>query len=114
MRIVGANSHDALRIETWQAWFDSDYAQNVACLLAFSTRNFDDLAFMPEQVTHFLVNLARLNEQQDDGFTGFIKIAGDLLFLPGIRNLLLNALRKEDRPEILGQAMQALLKAKQQ
>lgn len=113
MRIVGASSHDALRVATWQSWFDSDYALDVACVLAFSTRNYDDLAFMPERITDFLVNLAKLNHDQDEAFTAFIKITGDLLFLPGIRNLLLNALRKDDRPDILAQAMHALLKAKQ-
>lgn len=113
MRIIGASQADALRIEAWQAWFDSAYADNIACVLAFATRNYDDLAFMPERITPFLVSLASLNQDQDDSYTAFIKIAGDLLFLPGIRNLLLNALRNEDRPAILSQAMHALMSSRQ-
>lgn len=113
MRIIGASQSDALRMEAWQAWFNSDYANNMACVLAFATRNYDDLAFMPERITDFLVTLASLNQDQDDTFTAFIKIAGDLLFLPGIRNLLLNALRNENRPEILSRAMQALMDSRQ-
>lgn len=114
MRILGACPDDGLRIEAWQAWLESHYATDVACVLAFATRNYDDLAFMPDRITEFLVNLAKLNQDKDAQYTAFVKIAGDLLFLPGIRNLLLNALRSEQRPEILGNAMQALLKAKQQ
>jgi hypothetical protein len=113
MRIIGASQSDALRIEAWQAWFDSDYTDNIACVLAFATRNYDDLAFMPERITAFLVTLASLNQEQDGSFTAFIKIAGDLLFLPGIRNLLLNALRNENRPTILSDAMQALMNSRQ-
>ena len=113
MRVIGASQSDALRIETWQSWFDSDYANNMACVLAFATRNYDDLAFIPERINDFLVNLALLNKEQDSSFTAFIKIAGDLLFLPGIRNLLLNALRNENRPAILGEALQALMNSRQ-
>jgi len=114
MRILGASKQDELRIQTWQTWLDSTYAQNVACVLAFATRNYDDLAFIPHRISDFLVNLAELDKDSEQPFSAFIKITGDLLFLPGIRNLLLNALRNENRPEILGHAMQALLKAKQQ
>lgn len=113
MRIIGASQNDSLRIDAWQTWFASDYATNIACLLAFATRNYDDLAFMPERIDAFLLNLAELNQDNDDTFTAFTKIAGDLLFLPGIRNLLLNALRKESRPAILGEALQALMNSKQ-
>ncbi|MGB3666403.1 MAG: DUF3549 family protein [Bermanella sp.] len=113
MRIIGACQNDALRIEAWQIWFDSNYAGDMACVLAFATRNYDDLAFIPQRITDFLVSLAALNQEQDASYTAFIKIAGDLLFLPGIRNLLLNALRSETRPAILSQAMQALLSSKQ-
>ena len=112
MRILGACFSDELRIQAWQAWFNSDYAMDMGCLLAFSTRNYDDLAFMPQSIETYLVNLANLNG--GDHFEAFIKIVSDLLFLPGIRNLLLNALRNENRPEILGHAMQALLTSKQQ
>lgn len=113
MRIIGASQSDTLRIEAWQSWFNSDYASHIACVLAFATRNYDDLAFMPERITTFLVNLAQLNQEQDGAFTAFCKIAGDLLFLPGIRNLLLNALRNENRPAILGEALQALMNTRQ-
>ncbi|GAA6135161.1 DUF3549 family protein [Oceaniserpentilla sp. 4NH20-0058] len=112
MRILGGSISDETRIHAWQLWLDSDYATDVACMLAFATRNYDDLAFIPQRISDFLVNLAKLN--QDKTYTAFVKIAGDLLFLPGIRNLLLNALRDENRPAILGEAMQALLRAKQQ
>jgi len=54
------------------------------------------------------VSLANLN----GNFNSFIKIVGDLLYLPGTRNLLLNVLRNENRPEILAQALQALLDSK--
>ncbi len=84
----------------------------MACVLAFATRNYDDLAFMPQVITPFLVTLAQFNQEGSDSFSVFIKIVSDLLFLPGIRNLLLNALRNPERPEILGQAMQALLDSK--
>lgn len=110
MRILGACFSDELRIQTWRAWFESDYSKQVATLLAFATRNFDDLAFMPDLIESFLVNLAELNNGEH--FEAFIKIVSDLLFLPGIRNLLLNVLRSESRPEVLGLAMQALLNAK--
>ncbi|MGR6870766.1 DUF3549 family protein [Pseudomonas sp. HK3] len=112
MRIIGACHSDSVRIDTWQTWFASDYANNIACMLAFATRNYDDLAFMPERIDEFLVNLAELNQDVDNSFTAFTKIVGDLLFLPGIRNVLLNALRKEDRPPVLTQAMQALMNSK--
>ncbi len=108
MRILGACGNDDIRIQAWQTWFNSEYKNQVAVVLTFATRNYDDLAFMPEKISDFLVTLAQLNGD----FNGFIKIVGDLLFLPGIRNLLLNALRDENRPEILGQAMQALLNSK--
>lgn len=116
LRIIGASHSDALRVETWQSWMDSAYATDVACVLAFATRNYQDLAFMPHQIRPFLLNLAALNAGEDGraNFTSFIKIVGDLLYLPGTRNLLLNELRSEDRPEILGHAMQALLQSKQQ
>lgn len=113
IRILGASVSDETRIQAWLLWLDSPYAKDVACLLAFSTRNYDDLAFIPNRISDFLVNLAELNQDADQPFTAFIKITGDLLFLPGIRNLLLNALRDEKRPEILGHAMHALLKARQ-
>lgn len=112
LRILGACISDELRIQAWQLWLDSAYGTDTACILAFATRNYDDLAFMPERITDFLVKLAQLNGEEH--FTGFIKITSDLLYLPGIRNLLLNALRNEDRPEILSRAMQALLSSKQQ
>ena len=112
LRIIGACFSDQLRIETWQLWMDSDYKDDVACVLAFATRNYDDLAFMPQSITPFLVTLAHFNQEGSVAFSVFIKIVSDLLFLPGIRNLLLNALRNPERPEILGQAMQALLDSK--
>ncbi|NVK38721.1 MAG: DUF3549 family protein [Gammaproteobacteria bacterium] len=111
LRIIGACISDELRINAWQTWLDSAYAQDTGCILAFATRNYDDLAFMPERITDFLVTLAQLNGEGD--FTGFIKITSDLLYLPGIRNILLNALRSENRPEILSHAMHALLSSKQ-
>lgn len=115
LRIVGACQNDALRLSAWQNWLDSPYAKNVACVLAFATRNYEDLAFMPERIEEFLVNLAQLNENEDGSydFTSFVKIVSDLLYLPGTRNLLLNTLRSEKRPDILGLAMQALLQSKQ-
>ena len=97
----------------------SDYKEDIACVLAFSTRNYDDLAFMPDKITDFLLTLAYLNqasETESDAqarFAVFIKIVGDLLFLPGIRTLLLSCLRDTERPEILSQALQALLNSKQ-
>ena len=112
LRIMGACFSDQLRIDAWQLWLESDYKNDVACVLAFATRNYDDLAFMPEVITPFLVTLAQFNQEGSDSFSVFIKIVSDLLFLPGIRNLLLNALRNPERPEILGQAMQALLDSK--
>lgn len=109
MRLIGASHNDALRIEIWQAWLASAFAHSVPAVLTFATRNHDDLAFMPDKITDFLVILAKLN----GNFNSFVKIVADLLFLPGTRNLLLQALRSEQRPEILGQAMQALLTSKQ-
>jgi len=105
MRIVGACSDDQLRINTWQAWFDSDYSDQVQTLLVFATRNFDDLAFVPNLIPTFIEKLARL----DPSYTTFIKIMNDLLFLPGLRALLLQALRNPDRPDVVASAMQALL-----
>lgn len=113
LRIIGACFSDQLRIDAWQTWMSSDYKNDVACVLAFSTRNYDDLAFMPQAITPFLVTLAEFNQEGSRAYSVFIKIISDLLFLPGIRNLLLNALRDPARPEILGQAMQALLESKQ-
>ncbi|MFT6153117.1 MAG: hypothetical protein ACJA1X_000454 [Bermanella sp.] len=114
LRIIGPCFSDQLRIEAWQLWMNSDYKNNVACVLAFATRNFDDLGFMPETITPFLITLAEFNQQGSETFSVFSKIVGDLLFLPGIRNLLLNALRDPQRPAILGHAMQALLDSKKQ
>ncbi len=105
MRIVGACQADTLRIEAWKQWINSIYSSEVATLLAFATRNFDDLAFTPELIPVFLERLANL----DNDFSAFKKIMSDLLFLPGTRNLYLSALRAPDRAEILGHAMQALL-----
>jgi len=105
MRLLGTSLNDQLRIETWQQWMASEYHNQVAVLLTFATRNYDDLAFMPEKITPFLVDLAQVNNT----FEGFIKVVGDLLYLPGIRNILLNALRDPKRPEIIAQALQALL-----
>jgi len=113
MRILGASISDELRIRAWEMWLNSQYSKDVACVLAFATRNYDDLAFIPHCITDFLVNLAELDQGGEQPFTAFIKITGDLLFLPGIRNLLLNALRSEQRPSILAEAMQAFLQAKQ-
>lgn len=111
MRVIGASFSEELRMEAWRTWFASEYRKDTATILAFSTRNFDDLAFLPDLIEPYLVNLAELNNGEH--FEAFIKIVSDLLFLPGIRNLLLNALRNEQRPEILGRAMQALLTSKQ-
>jgi len=108
MRIIGTCHDDSLRIQTWKNWLQSQYKDQVAVVLTFATRNYDDLAFIPECIDDFLLTLANLN----GNFNSFIKIVGDLLFIPGTRNLLLNALRNENRPEILGQALQALLDSK--
>jgi hypothetical protein len=108
MRIIGSCHSDELRINTWKAWLNSTYKDQVAVMLTFATRNYDDLAFIPEHIEEFLVSLANLN----GNFNSFIKIVGDLLYLPGTRNLLLNVLRNENRPEILAQALQALLDSK--
>lgn len=119
LRILGACHSDELRLNTWLTWMASDYKEDIACVLAFSTRNYDDLAFMPDKITDFLLTLAYLNqasETESDAqarFAVFIKIVGDLLFLPGIRTLLLSCLRDTERPEILSQALQALLNSKQ-
>lgn len=113
LRIIGACFSDQVRIDAWQAWMDSDYKNDVACVLAFATRNYDDLAFMPQNITPFLITLADFNQEGSDAYSVFIKIVSDLLFLPGIRNVLLNALRNPERPEALGFAMQALLDSKQ-
>lgn len=114
MRLLGASDNDQLRLEAWQQWLASDYKQQVACVLAFATRNYQDLAFMPEMISDFLVTLAEMNpdENGQPNFAAFIKIMGDLLFLPGIRNLLLATLRDPERPEILSHALQALLQSK--
>ena len=109
MRIIGTSLSDELRIECWQKWLDSGYHNQMAAVLTFATRNYDDLAFIPDKISAFLVTLATLN----GNFNSFIKIVGDLLYLPGTRNLLLNVLRDKNRPEILGQALQALLDSKQ-
>jgi hypothetical protein len=114
LRIIGACFSDQLRIEAWQLWLNSDYSSDVACVLAFATRNYDDLGFMPESITPFLITLAEFNQDGSESFSVFTKIVADLLFLPGIRNLLLNALRNPERAVILGQAMQALLDNKKQ
>lgn len=114
LRIIGPCFSDQLRIDAWQLWMDSDYQHDMACVLAFATRNYDDLAFMPQAITPFLVTLAQLNQADSGDYSAFIKIVGDLLFLPGLRNILLNALRNPQRPEILGLAMQALLDSKTQ
>ena len=108
MRIIGSCHSDALRIQTWKSWLNSPYKEQVAVMLTFATRNYDDLAFIPEHIEEFLVSLANLN----GNFNSFIKIVGDLLYLPGIRNLLLTVLRKPNRPEILALALQALLDSK--
>jgi len=119
LRILGACHSDELRLNTWSTWMASDYKEDVACVLAFATRNYDDLAFMPDKITDFLLTLAYLNQASDiendpqARFAVFIKIVGDLLFLPGIRTLLLSCLRNPERPEILSQALQALLNSKQ-
>lgn len=112
LRIMGACFSDELRIKAWQLWMDSDYKNDIACVLAFSTRNYDDLAFMPQAITPFLITLAEFQQEGSAAFSVFVKIVSDLLFLPGIRNLLLNTLRNPERPDILGQAMQALLDSK--
>ena len=108
MRIIGSCHSDALRIQAWQNWLDSPYKDQVATMLTFATRNYDDLAFIPDHIEPFLITLAKLN----GNYNSFIKIVSDLLFIPGIRNLLLNVLRNENRPEILGLALQALLDSK--
>ena len=108
MRIIGSCHSDALRIQTWKLWLASDYKDQVAVMLTFATRNYDDLAFIPEHIEEFLVCLANLN----GNFNSFIKIVGDLLYLPGTRNLLLNILRNQNRPDILAHALQALLDSK--
>ena len=119
LRILGACHSDELRLNTWLTWMASEYKDDVACVLAFSTRNYDDLAFMPDKITEFLLTLAHFNQapevEKDPQvhFAVFIKIVGDLLFLPGIRTLLLSRLRDAQRPEILSQALQALLSSKQ-
>ncbi len=109
MRLLGTCISDELRIDTWQQWLESDYNHQMAAVLTFATRNYDDLAFIPDKISDFLVILANLN----GNFNSFIKIVADLLFLPGTRNLLLQALRDPKRPEILGQALQALMDDKQ-
>lgn len=109
MRILGASKDDQLRIEAWQLWMDSIYSNNIQILLVFATRNYDDLAFIPQYIPAFLDNLASM----DDSFSAFIKVMNDLLFLPGTRGLLLNALRSEERPQIVANAMQALLNQQQ-
>jgi hypothetical protein len=114
LRIIGSCFSDLLRLEAWQLWLSSDYKNDVACVLAFATRNYDDLGFMPESIPGFLITLAEFNQDGSESFSVFTKIVGDLLFLPGIRNLLLNALRNPERAVILGQAMQALLDSKKQ
>lgn len=105
MRIVGASRDDQLRIQAWQAWLASDYSQKIQTLLVFATRNYDDLAFIPHAIPDFLQKLATLN----DGYAAFIKVMNDLLFLPGTRGLLLNALRSPDRSDEVASAMQALM-----
>jgi len=109
MRIIGTSLSDELRIECWQKWLGSDYHNQMAAVLTFATRNYEDLAFIPDKISAFLLTLATLN----GNFNSFIKIVGDLLYLPGTRNLLLNVLRDKNRPEILGEALQALLNSKQ-
>lgn len=109
MRLIGTAHSDELRIASWQAWLASDYHNQMAAVLTFATRNYDDLAFIPDKIGDFLVTLATLN----GNFNSFIKIVGDLLFLPGTRNVLLQALRDPARPEVLGDALQALLDSKQ-
>jgi len=111
MRIVGAAFSDELRVNAWQTWLSSAYKKDVACLLTFATRNYDDLAFVPDSIPAFLLSLAELDRGQGQ-FDTFIKVVSDLLFLPGIRNLLLSTLRNPDRPELLGSALQALLNQK--
>lgn len=105
MRIIGASKNEGLRIQAWEAWIASDYRLNLQILLVFATRNYDDLAFIPQHIPVFLENLASL----DNTYATFTKVMNDLLFLPGTRGLLLNALRSESRPDVVAQAMHVLM-----
>lgn len=109
MRIIGASQDDHIRIQAWRAWFESPYCKEIQSVLVFSTRNYDDLALIPEVFPNFLHILASIGEN----FNVFIKVMNDLLFLPGLRNILLSSLRAPDCNGEVRHALQALMNQQQ-
>lgn len=79
----------------------SDFAHKIEVLTVISGRNWNHLKKQPELMKLYLEALAK----NTDGQSTFTILLSDLLFIPGMRESVLNAMRDPQRSEQLSQAI---------
>ena len=100
LRGLSLSHNDTSRRADLLAVLESDYATDVEVLVAIAGRCWKDLT-NPELRGAFVEALSR----NPTGQSAFNRILADLLFIPGMRALLMESLRNPERSDQLAQAL---------
>lgn len=104
IRALGNSQAPAIRAQLIKAALEGPHGQNIEVLTVIAARAWEALED-PELLKLYLEKLAT----SPAGEEAFIKIVRDLIFVPGLRTLIIAQFRNPDRSEALGNAIGMLM-----